>query len=92
MHFGPEEAVGVVIHLDRPLQQLGQIGTQMATIDGGQIGRHYAVIVAVDDTGKTDTDRAPSPEAGIRQLDPGADQLLQPLIIVARGAHALLVA
>jgi hypothetical protein len=91
MHFRPEEAVGVIVDLDRSAQQFGQIRPQMAAMDGGQVGRHYAPVEAIEDPRKPDADGPFHPEARIRRLDPLADQLLQPFVIIAGSAHALLV-
>src|SRR5690606_36391865 len=91
VHLRPEKAVGIVVHLDHTTQTLGQIGAQMATIDGGQVRRHYAVIVPIEDTGKADAHGASCTEAGVSLEYPLADQLLQPLVIIAGSAHALLM-
>ena len=91
MHFGPEEAVGVVVNADGACQSCGQIRAQMTTVNGGQVRRHYAPIKAIDDAGKPDADGAFRTEAGVRRPDPRQDQLQQPLVIIAWGAHALFV-
>lgn len=63
----------------------------MTTVNGGQVCRHYAPIQAINDAGKPDADGAFRTEAGVRRLDPRQDQLQQPLVIIAGGAHALFV-
>jgi hypothetical protein len=59
-------------------------------MDGGQVGRHYAPVEAIEDPRKPDADGPFHPEARIRRLDPLADQLLLlvPVVGIAGGVIA----